>query len=133
MMTRPQRLIALLVLMSSAVFSACAFDLAHVRYDPAVMTKCTEECPLFVVKEELPLSGLPCGYKRTLKKDSEWIMVGKIEAGDVYKPLNQCFTIECSNVFEAYLVLEGNMLNGFYLPVDKGYVSLKTPTKIPKK
>jgi hypothetical protein len=68
---------------------------------------------------------MPCGYKRKLKKDSEWKMVGSIAEGNVYKPINQCFTVECSNVFEAYLVVNENSLEGFYLPVEDGFVALE--------
>ena len=60
-------------------------------------------------------------------------MIGKIQAGNVYKPLNQCLTIECSNIFEAYLVMNGNMLNGFYLPVENGYVALDSPVELETK
>ena len=122
-------LIFLLTCCSTSMFS-CAFDLAHVKYKPAVLTVCSENCLSFVLQEEIALNNLPCGYKRKLKENSEWIMVGSIEAGDVYKPLNQCFTIECSNVFEAYLVMKNDELNGFYLPVEDGYVALGKTIKI---
>jgi hypothetical protein len=118
---------------SSIIFIGCAFDLAHVKYNPAILTECSEDCQTFILREELVLNNLPCGYKRTLKENSEWAMVGSIESGDVYKPLNQCLTIECSNVFEAYLVLNGHNIKGFYFPVEDGYMALKKPIQIIKK
>jgi len=121
------------VIISSALFVACAFDLAHLKYAPTTLTECNEECPTFTLKEELVLNNLPCGYNRKLKENSEWKKVGATEFGDVYKSLNQCLTLECSNVFEAYLVLNGNDITGFYLPVEDGYVALKNPIKITKK
>lgn len=117
----------------SVFFISCAFDLAHIKYEPAILTECSENCPTFAIKEEVPLSNMPCGYKRKLKENSEWKMVGSIEEGKVYKPLNHCFTVECSNVFEAYIVLDGDQINGFYLPVEDGYVALKPPVDIVKK
>jgi hypothetical protein len=40
-------------------------------------------------------------------------------------------TVECSNVFEAYLVVATGQLVGFYLPVEKGFVSLPEPISLP--
>ena len=125
--------LTLLLMVTPLIFLACAFDLAHVKYNPAEISICSENCPSFKIREEQIINNLPCGYKRTLKKDSEWILVGTIEAGDVYKPLNQCFTIECSNVYEAYLVMNSDDLNGFYLPVEDGYVALDKSIKIQTK
>lgn len=122
-----------LVAVAPFFFIACAFDLAHVKYEPAVLSTCSDNCPPLTISAEKQLTNLPCGYNRTLKQDSKWSMVGKIDAGNVYKPLNQCLTIECSNVFEAYLVMNGNMLNGFYLPVENGYVALNKPIEIQTK
>lgn len=119
-----------LVVAAQFFFIACAFDLAHVKYKPAVISACSENNQPLTIATEKQLTNLPCGYQRTLKQDSKWSMVGKIEAGNVYKPLNQCLTIECSNVFEAYLVMNGNMLNGFYLPVEDGYVALDKPIEL---
>jgi hypothetical protein len=112
------------------IFVACAFDLAHVKYKPAVLSTCPENCPDFTMASEKQLTNLPCGYHRTLKQNSRWCMVGKIDAGDVYKPSSQCLTIECSNVYEAYLVMNGRVLNGFYLPVEDGYVALDNPIEL---
>ena len=117
----------LLMTLISSIFLSCAFDLAHVNYSPVDISICSENCPSFTILEEQHLKNLPCGYSRTLKKNSEWILVGTIEAGEVYKPRNQCFTIECSNIFEAYLVTNNDELNGFYLPVEDGYVALDKP------
>ena len=122
-----------LILATPMIFSGCAFDLAHVNYKPATFSACSEKCPDLTIATEKQLTKLPCGYQRTLKQDSKWSMVGKIDAGNVYKPTNQCFTIECSNIFEAYLVMNGNMLNGFYLPVEDGYFALDNPVELETK
>jgi hypothetical protein len=118
-----------LILISNFV-AGCAFDLAHVDFKTVTISSCSENCPTFKISTEKLLTDMPCGYERTIKQDSEWSMIGKIEAGDVYKPLNQCFTIECSNVFEAYLVMNGRNLNGFYLPVEDGFVALEKPVEL---
>ena len=117
----------------SILLISCAFDLAHVKYNPTVLVSCTENCPTFIIENDIFLNNLPCGYNRKIKKDSEWKMLGSIKEGKVFKPLNQCFTIECSNVFEAYLVLDGDNIIGFYLPVEDGFVILDKPVAIIKK
>ena len=109
---------------------SCAFDLAHVDFTPATLSTCAENCSSLRIAKEHRLSNMPCGYSRTLKADTQWVLIGSIAAGEVYKPLDQCFTVECSNVFEAYLVVNGNTLNGFYLPVEDGYVALKKPVAL---
>lgn len=119
-------------LVTFLIFLSCAFDVANIKYNPAKISICSENCPSFKVKKDQLLNNLPCGYNRTLRKDSVWVFVGEIEAGDVYKSTNQCFTIECSNVFEAYLVMNGNEINGFYLPVEDGYFALDKPINIYK-
>ena len=119
-------------LVTPLFFLSCAFDVNNVKYNPAKISICSESCPSFKIAKDQLLNNLSCGYNRTLRQDSKWIYVGEIEAGDVYKPTNQIFTIECSNVFEAYLVINDNELNGFYLPVEDGYVALNKPIKIYK-
>jgi len=71
---------------------------------------------------------LESNYERTIDKDSRWIKVGSIAQGDVYKRAENIFTIEGSNVHEAYLVVTKNRLVGFYLPFEKVFVkSAQTP------
>ena len=125
-----QLFLSLFITLATSIFFSCAFDLAHVKYDYAVLSPCSENCSFFVIEEDQILYNLPCGYKRTLKKDTKWILLGKIDYGDVYKPINQSFTIECSNVYEAYLVMNRTELKGFYLPVEDGYVHMKKSVKI---
>jgi hypothetical protein len=47
-----------------------------------------------------------------------------VAEGVVYRSRDQTLTVECSNVFEAYLVVAGQRLVGFYLPVEKGFSPL---------
>lgn len=61
------------------------------------------------------------GYSRTLPAGSAWGLHGKIPEGAVYKRLNDVFTIEGTHVHEAYLVVSGNRLVGYYLPVERAF------------
>lgn len=113
--------------------SGCAFDLAHVKFDKTQLGPVPSETLSITLSEDVVLNDLPCGYDRTLKKDKPWILVGQIDKGNVFKPVGHCFTVECSNVFEAYLVLEEDQLYGFYLPVEKAIVMMGNPVKLPIK
>ena len=120
---------ALLIL--ATLLSGCAFDLAHVKYDPVKFEPNSAETRRFTLREDVALSNLPCGYNRTLKKDKQWASIGRIDKGEIYKPIGHFFTVECSNIFEAYLVLRDDQLYGFYLPVEKGFVNIKNHIKLP--
>jgi len=73
---------------------------------------------------------LGSGYKRLLKKGTIWNCIGKIEQGDVLRTDDQVLTVEASNVFEAYIVVSGGLINGFYLPVERTYSPLPSPEAI---
>jgi hypothetical protein len=65
------------------------------------------------------------GYSRSLKAGSQWMQIGRIPQGDVYKPYKDVFTVEGSHIHEAYLVVSNDKLIGFYLPYEKGFSSLQ--------
>ena len=109
------------------IINACAFDLAHIKFDPVQIKEVAGIGRSFSIQKDIDLTSLPCGYSRILRKNSKWECVGAIDQGEVYKPINQCFTLECSNVYEAFLVIQNDNLIGFYLPVEKGFNSLKKP------
>jgi hypothetical protein len=66
---------------------------------------------------------------RTLRSGSRWTLVGGIAQGLVYRPDGGVLTVEGANVHEAYLVVSGTELVGFYLPVEKAFVTL-TPRRV---
>jgi hypothetical protein len=120
------------MLLGFMLLTGCAFDLMDVRYAPARFEQSREEAERsFVLAEEVPLRGAPCGYSRTLRKGSHWKRVGALPQGDVFKPEDQVLTLECSNIFEAYLVVSKKQLVGFYLPVEKGFVEAADPLNLP--
>src|SRR5687768_14296820 len=61
------------------------------------------------------------GYQRMIPRGSAWTRVGRVAEGDVYKPLDRVFTVEGAHVHEAYLVLAGDRVVGFYLPVERAF------------
>ena len=61
------------------------------------------------------------GYDRVLTVGSIWELRGTLPQGAAYKRLDGIFTVEGAHVHEAYLVVSGNRLVGFYLPVEQAY------------
>jgi hypothetical protein len=84
-----------------------------------------------IMKDAVKVEQAPCGYARTLLKGTRWDLIGTIPEGEVYKPKDQVLTVECSHVHEAYLVVSGGTLIGFYLPVEKGFVPISPTIKLP--
>lgn len=66
------------------------------------------------------------GYERVIRKDSSWKAVGRIAQGKVYACANDTFSVEGAHVHEAYLVVAGGSLVGFYLPVEKSFSPLQS-------
>jgi len=82
------------------------------------------------VSRDVPLS-LATGYERRISARSEWRLVGAVADGAVYQPIDGVFTVEGANVHEAYLVLEGHSLVGFYLPVEGALTPLAPAVTLP--
>lgn len=69
---------------------------------------------------------LSTGYSRTLRQGTVWLNVGSVAGGDVYQPRDTVFSVEGTNVHEAYLVLSDGRLVGYYLPAENSFVA-QTP------
>ena len=128
-MLRP---VVFVLLLSSFFLAGCAFDLAHVSFTPTPFAPRTDTNQSFALRETIDITSAPC-YRRTLRQDTKWDLVGTISEGDVYKSRDQVLTVECSNVHEAYLVVSEGSLVGFYLPVEKGFVKISNSIKLPMK
>jgi hypothetical protein len=124
------RQILLTTVVACAGMAGCAFDLAHVDYSSTMLSPSAEVQRTVVMETQVSVK-TPCMHTRILKAGSTWQLVGSIQEGEVYKPLDQVLTVECSNIYEAYLVLTDRTLIGFYLPVEKGFVAIKKPLQLP--
>lgn len=120
------------LLFAEVVLIGCAFDLAHVSSAATQLSPASDVNKSFTLADTVQAKA-PCGYDRTLRKDTTWDFVGTIPQGEVFKPKDQVLTVECSNVFEAYLVVSKGYLVGFYLPVEKGFVSASKAMELPIK
>lgn len=73
---------------------------------------------------------LSSGYERKLAVGSRWRLIGTLPQGDVLRPMNGIFTIEGRQVHEAYLVVSGTRLVGFYLPGETHFSPLDSPVSL---
>jgi len=101
--------------------SACA----SVSHTPATLT------PLAAAPAGAPLTlrtaaevHFDTNYSRRLAAGSQWLLVGTVAQGQVYKPHNDVFTLEGAHMHEAYLVVDKGRLVGFYLPAEGGFSPL---------
>lgn len=72
---------------------------------------------------------LATGYERTLKQGSQWTRVGQVPEGEVLRPFQHVLTVEGSHIHEAWLVVRGGLLVGFYLPAERAF-SAQQPVQV---
>jgi len=70
------------------------------------------------------------GYTRVLPAGSHWRAVGTLPQGTVFQPLDTVFQIEGRQVHEAWLVLRGAQLQGFYLPAEAHFSPALLPMNL---
>ncbi len=111
--------------LGSLLLTGCAFDLAHVSFTRTELTPRSGKS--LKIREETPITGAPCGYTRAINNGTTWKLIGSIPEGEVYQSKDQVLTVECSNIHQAYPVVSGSSLVGFYLPVERGFVKMSEP------
>lgn len=117
------KLRAACVLPMALLLAACA---SPVPVSPARLVPLRTAAAELVIPAaiDIPLS---TGYVRTLEARSRWRGVGALPEGTVYQPMGTVFAIEGRQVHEAYLVVRGGSLQGFYLPAEGNYSPLARP------
>lgn len=116
---------------AALVSAGCPFDVADVKQQPTQLDAIAASQTPYLLAADTPIKGAPCGYSRSLRQGTRWFAVGTVPQGTVYRSKDQSLTLECSNVFEAYLVLSDRKLVGFYLPVEKTFSPLPRPIGLP--
>lgn len=125
MLSPKQGLAAALAVM---LLAGCA---SAVHTEATKFTPLTPEQPATVMRLTNDATAKPAtGYPRTLKSGSQWRLAGQVTQGQVYRPINSVFTIEGRQVHEAYLVVSGGKLVGFYLPGEANYAALDVPVPL---
>jgi hypothetical protein len=112
-----------------SVLAACA----DVRGEPAALTPVNGAAAgQITIAHDVEIDTVN-GYDRKLRQDTVWLAAGNVAQGVVYKPRDTVFTLEGTNVHEAYLVLSGSKLVGYYLPAEHSYVAQPQPVDVPTK
>ena len=106
-------------LLTCVVLSLCACSAEVVR-QPAELRKVPGGPSVIEVSKQVKFT-LATGYDRTVAAGSRWRAMGQLPAGIAYKPVNGVLTVEGAHVHEAWLVLDGGRLVGFYLPADNAF------------
>lgn len=104
-----------------AILCACA---AEIPRQPASLVPAARDRSIRV--DEDAVVRLPSGYSRPVRAGSDWKLAGTVDGRDVYRPARGVFTIEGSHVHEAYLLLDGTTLEGFFLPGENAVSWLKS-------
>jgi len=117
----------LCALMFAALLVACA---AEVPVTPATLLPLVGAAPDLVMQSDLPIR-LSTGYTRTVPAASRWQAVGALPQGTVYRPVDSVFAVEGRQVHEAYLVVRGTSVQGFFLPGEGHYSALSSSIPLP--
>lgn len=110
----------------SLATAACA---PAVKHEPAVAFQAAQESRQIRLPQGLDVS-LSTGYTTHIKPQTTWVLVGTLPEGEVYKPRDQVLTVEGADVHEAYLVLAGDELVGFYLPVEHAFARISPARRL---
>lgn len=112
-----------------SLLAACS----DIKGEPATMTPVNSAAAgQITIASDVDIE-MSAGADRTLRQDTVWLAAGSVAQGVVYKPLDTVFTLERTNVHEAYLVLSGGKLVGYYLPAEHSYVAQIKPVDVPTK
>ncbi|MCW5553224.1 MAG: hypothetical protein KIS67_13825 [Verrucomicrobiae bacterium] len=127
-----QQLALIAGLTAVALAAGCAFDISHVRQQPAQFTAAASPVREFVLTQEVKAK-LGTGFPTVLKAGTHWRQVGRLTEGDVFATSDQIVMVEASNMYEAHLVVTDGWLKGFYLPVERSFVAVTRPILLPIK
>ena len=107
--------------------SACATEVVRV---PAILTASTGSSNIeHLVQAPIAVSSTS-GYERRVPAGSRWRLVGTLPQGDVYRRIDDVFSIEGAHMHEAFLVVAQGQVVGFYLPVEKSYSPARSAVPI---
>ena len=125
-MDRRRVLTISLTLAACMAIAGCATDLSRrlSKFDPLPSG---QRARVIRVDQDARITWESIAFERTVKAGSQWRELGRVSEGTVFRPLDGPFTIEGAHVHEAYLVLSGQTLVGFYLPVEGSFVDAKPP------
>jgi hypothetical protein len=108
----------------------CAFDISHVNRVATSFQTTAPSGPGWTLREDRSI-GVGSGFPTKLRQGTRWQLAGHTPQGDVYGTNDQIVTVEAANIFEAMVVIQGDKLAGFYLPVEHSFVAATNPITLP--
>lgn len=116
-------------LLAACLLAGCAAEVARLPSAPLSVPAASSHPELIeLTRPALVQTGT--GYDRALAAGTRWRFAGVAAQGAVYRAAQGVFTLEGANIHEAYLVLRGEELVGFYLPVEQAYSPLKETIRL---
>jgi hypothetical protein len=119
----------LCLLLAAGALAACAPEVFKVPIVPPSAPAAKGHADTIELQRPAELR-IETGYDRLLAAGTRWRFAGVIPNGAVYRAAQGVFTLEGANIHEAYLVLRGEELVGFYLPVEQAYSPLKDTVRL---
>ncbi|MGE5384507.1 MAG: hypothetical protein ACM3SV_01335 [Betaproteobacteria bacterium] len=116
----------ILVFALLALLAGCAAEVT--RY-PTSLSQGAPAGKTYVVGSEVVYT-LDSGRRRIIPARMKLTEFGIIPQGQVLKPVDAFIVIGGAHHHEAYAVVNGNILTGFYLPVEKAFSPLPNPVSI---
>lgn len=107
--------------------SACVTDPSKFSTPATVEPVQTAKSLEVIRRTSVGLGGVP---SVTLKHGSRWTQFGSIDQGAVYKSPKAVLMIQGHHNWEAYPVIADGKVTGVYLPVEKAFISAKSPTPL---
>lgn len=101
----------------AVLLSGCASEIVRSAAELSALGE--QGRPLRVRESVAPR--LPTGRAPIVAAGSRWQRVGRIAKGDVLRPVGQVYSIVGANAHEAYLVVAGDQVVGFYLPGERAF------------
>lgn len=127
-MTRPFLRALLFIPIMSAVLVACAPEITRKAVDFTPLPEGDSTGVYTFTKEVTVTPAL--AYSRTIAAGSKWRLIGRIPAGEVYRPMSGIFTVESAQVHESGIVVWQGRLTGFYMLVERAFVPLDPPIAV---
>jgi len=108
--------------------AGCAFDVSRLQKTPTRF-EAEQAGAEWILNEDVTI-WLGTGFPTKLRKNTHWSMVGKVPEGDVFRTHDQLVTAEASNIYEAWPVMQADLLVGFYLPVEHAFAAARPPVQL---
>src|SRR5206468_395365 len=103
-------------------------DVPAIAPDNHLRTTVSDQPPAIIEVMDTAIVSLERGFRRRIPRGSTWTLIGRSPEGQVFRPVDQVFTVEGEHVHEAYLVLDGDRVVGFYLPVERAFAPARGGT-----